>query len=38
MDIMKFENYLMLITLGLFGYVLFARLMILILTGKDING
>ena len=38
MDIMKFENYLMLIFLHIFGYVLFARLMILILTGKDING
>ena len=38
MDMMKFDIYLMLIMLGLFGYVLFARLMILILTGKDING
>ncbi len=35
---MKLDHYLILFMLGFFGYALFVRLAILILTGKDING
>jgi|TARA_R100000231_G_C5237818_1_gene138789 hypothetical protein len=35
---MKLEHYLIFIMLGFFGYAVFVRLAILILTGKDING
>jgi len=34
---MKLDHYLILFMLGFFGYALFARLAILILTGKDIG-